>query len=94
MASTTDNLTPIGRLAMRVEGQWWVAYYAETNTMDGAIDLGRIKMTFVQDQNRKALFMDLMREAVSDIVEQKTGKRLLWPDGAHRAPESERSGSA
>ena len=39
-----------GRLAMRVEGNLWVAYYAEADTMDSAVFLGSIQMRFVQDK--------------------------------------------
>ena len=36
----------IGRLAMRVEGELWSAYYAMPNTMEGAVFLGSIAMRF------------------------------------------------
>ena len=48
-----DAMTQIGRLAMRVEGKLWVAYYALPNTMKGAIFLGSVQMRFVQDDVRK-----------------------------------------
>lgn len=82
----------IGRLALREEGESWVAYYALPNTMDGAVFLGSIRMGAVTTSPaRKAAFMDLMRELVADIIEQETGIRPVW-GGAHRAPEHERSG--
>jgi hypothetical protein len=84
----------IGRLAMRVEGTWWVAYYAMPNTMEGAIDLGRIQMRFVEDKERKDTFMELMKGAVSDLLAERIGARPTWPDGPQPAPESERSGHA
>jgi hypothetical protein len=83
----------IGRLAMRVEGDNWVAYYALTNTMDDALFLGKVKIKCVLDQDRKDMFMWLMREAVADIIEETTGERPEWKR-PHRAPEHERSGSA
>lgn len=83
----------IGRLAMRHEGTWWNAYYAMPNTMEDAILLGSIQMRFVQDKARKSAFMELMREAVSDILEELTGARPVWPEPEGQpAPESERSG--
>jgi hypothetical protein len=83
----------IGRLALRHEGNWWNAYYAMPDTMDGAILLGSIAMRFVEMQERKNAFMTLMREAVSDIIEEKTGTRPTWPEPRGQpAPESERSG--
>jgi hypothetical protein len=83
-----------GRLAMRSEGDLWVAYYALPNTMEGALFLGSIQLRFVQDAIRKAIFMGLMKEAVSDILEEITGDRPTWPDGEQPAPEHERGGNA
>lgn len=81
----------IGRLAMRVEGDLWVAYYAMTDTMDDALFLGSIQMQFVQDKARKNTFMMLMQDAVADLIEVAAGERPYWHP-PHRAPESERSG--
>ena len=82
----------IGRLALRHEGKFWVAYYALPDTMEGALLLGSIAMRFVQDRERKDAFMALMREAVSDILEEKTGQRPTWPEPPQGAPEHERGG--
>lgn len=83
----------IGRLAMRVEGDKWTAYYALPGTMTGALYLGQIQMRFVQKPERKDAFMSLMREAVSDILEEATGVRPEWPEPAGRpAPQHERAG--
>jgi hypothetical protein len=82
---------PIGRLALRVEGDKWVAYYALENTMDDAIWLGSIRMAIVCVPAHKQSFMVLMREAVGDILEAKTGTRPEW-DRPHSAPEHERAG--
>lgn len=85
----------IGRLAMRVEGDLWVAYYALPNTMEGALFLGSIQMAFVQDFRAKEIFMALMRDAVSAIIRDKTGVAPDWPEPEGRAaPEHERSGRA
>lgn len=86
-----DEMAQIGRLAMRHEGENWNAYYAMPGTMEGAIFLGSIAMAFVQTAERKTAFMDIMREAVGDLIQEKTGIRPTW-SGAHAAPESERSG--
>ena len=82
----------IGRLAMRHEGAMWNAYYALTETMDGAIFLGSIAMRFVADVESKNAFLSMMRDAVSDLIEEQTGQRPTWPDGVQRAPEHERAG--
>jgi hypothetical protein len=49
-------------------------------------------MRFVQDSDRKNAFMAMMREAVSDILEEATGTRPIWPHEPQDAPQSERSG--
>jgi hypothetical protein len=49
---------------------------------------------FVEDAERKLVFMELMKEAVGDLLEEKTGERPLWPEGEQPAPEHERGGSA
>lgn len=79
----------IGRLAMREQGDRWVAYYALDNTMDGAIELGSIAMAFVDRPDRKQQFMDLMRECVGDVIQRQTGTRPNW-GGPESAPEHER----
>lgn len=85
----------IGRLAMRHEGAMWNAYYALTDTMEGAIPIGSIAMRFiVKHPARKQAFMDMMREAVADLIQEKTGQRPVWPNPPHAAPETERSGHA
>ena len=89
----------MGRLAMRREGKWWVAYYAMPNTMNGALPLGRIRMSMVEGdaprhQRNKTGFMGLMQEAVADLIEESIGVRPVWPNGPRPAPEHERAGSA
>ncbi len=81
----------IGRLAMRVEGDNWNAYYALPDDMKGALFLGSIRMKFVENKARKDAFLDFMRECVSDVLEEATGTRPEWPDGPQPAPESERT---
>jgi hypothetical protein len=91
MASETSK---IGRLALRVEGEWWNAYYAMPDTMDDAIHLAAIRMSAVSANGKlKQMFMDTMRELVADILEEKTGQRPTW-GGPEAAPEHERSGAA
>jgi hypothetical protein len=87
------GMKEMGRLALRVEGDLWCAYYALPDTMDGAVFLGSIQMAFVQDEDRKTVFMMLMEAAVGDLIEESTGTRPVWKN-LRRAPEHERSGSA
>ena len=83
----------VGRLALRVEGDWWVAYYALPQTMDGAIELARIAMRLVQDRARKEAFMALMRDAIQEfIADMFDGAAPDWVTTA--APEHERAGRA
>jgi len=82
----------IGRLALRHEGIMWNAYYALPNSMKDAILLGSIAIRFVKSRDRKDAFLALMREAVSDLIEEETGTRPTWPEpGGHPAPEHERA---
>lgn len=89
-----SDYVQIGRLAMRQEGGNWTAYYALMGTMDDAIFLGSIKMgAIMNNKERKAAFMDMMRDIVADIIEDKTGARPDW-GGETAAPEHERAGRA
>ena len=83
-----------GRLAMRVEGNYWNAYFALPGTMDDALFLGGIAMAAVTGHpERKAAFMGLMQDAVADILEQASGTRPTWNE-PQAAPEHERAGRA
>ena len=95
MTTTIDKkMVEMGRLAFRVEGENWNAYYALPDTMDGALYLGTIRMAAVKGrQDRKDQFMDVMRESVADILEEVTGTRPSW-GSAHTAPEHEKAGRA
>lgn len=79
---------------MRHEGENWVAYYALPDSMQDPIFLGSIRMGAITNNPiRKLKFMDMMRDIVSDIIEEKTGIRPQW-SGPQTAPEHERSGEA
>lgn len=83
----------IGRIAMRKEGDVWMAYYAMPGTMDGALFLGSLHMGFASDPEHKHSFMTLIRACVSDIIYEKTGLRPTW-NAPKAAPEIERGGNA
>lgn len=84
----------MGRLAMRVEGDLWVAYYALPDTMKDALFLGSIQMAFVQDWQKKELFMSMMKDCVSHLLKERIGVQPAWPDGTQPAPQHERAGRA
>lgn len=85
------NMQQIGRLAMRVEGNNWNAYYALNETMEGALFLGSLQMGIARIPERKQQFLSLMRDAVADILEDRIGERPEWNDPVC-APEHERAG--
>lgn len=89
MDDRAGRFEQVGRLAMRVEGAWWRGYYALPKTMKGAILLGKIRMKAVEAPERRAAFLSLMKEAVADILEERTGIRPRW-NGEVPAPELER----
>ncbi len=78
---------------MRVEGTWWVAYYALPNTMDGAIEIGRIAMAAVQKKRCKNAFMDICKVFIGDVIRENTGAEIENWD-IRQAPEHERAGQA
>lgn len=90
MSGKQDSKVQIGRLSLREEGEFWVAYYAHPNTMELALPLGKICMAGIVDNpERKKIFQELMQEIVSDIIEDITGHRPTW-GAPQAAPERER----
>jgi len=82
-----------GRIAFRVEGQWWVAYWAKPDTMIGAIMLGSIRMSVASVPESKAQFIACMKAGLQAALSETTGAKVKnWRTEA--APEHERSGSA
>lgn len=89
------SIQKVGRIALREEGINWNAYYALSDTLADAIFLGSIARRFIVDNPaRRATFIKLMQEGVSDLIFESTGMRAAWPDGIQPAPEHERSGNA
>ena len=84
----------VGRLAMREEGNYWNAYYAMNDTMEGAVHLGSIKMNLVrQSAAVRDSFMALMRAALGNVLNGATGAPVIWNE-PEKAPEHERAGKA
>ena len=64
------------RLALRVRGDWWVAYLAKPGTMDDAYEIGRILLNVVNKSvTHKQLFVNLMSGVIADSVEHLSGVR-------------------
>lgn len=77
----------VGRIAFRTEGNWWVARYALPDSMNDALELGRIQMAIVKSSmKRKDAFMGLIQEYVAEIVPAFDKTEV------QQAPEHERSG--
>jgi hypothetical protein len=88
----TTKKSQIGRLALRVEGLNWNAYYALPDTMEGAIPLGSIRFGAVcNNLKRKQAFMDLMQGIVAEILKKRFGVGAAWT--YEIAPEHERQTS-
>ncbi|MEQ1580892.1 MAG: hypothetical protein ABL964_09895 [Steroidobacteraceae bacterium] len=85
-------LVQVGRLSMRHEGENWNAYYALPDNMLEPVFLGSIRMgAVVNNAARKQAFMLMMRDIVSDLIEDSTGTKPTWGDPS-RAPDHERAG--
>lgn len=89
-----SNTERAGRLALRVQTdmdgvEWWRAYYALPDTMAGAQLLATIRLALVQDPDRKARFLQLMKECMVELVEEITGEEIVTTY-LERAPEHER----
>lgn len=79
----------VGRIAFRVEDDWWVAYYALPDSMDKALRLATIQMAMVTDSpTRRQAFMDLVRDYIKEIVP------AFEIADTQTAPQHERSGAA
>lgn len=87
----TDPKQQIGRLALREEGAYWNAYYAEADTMKDALLLGSLHMALAHMPKHKAAFMTLMRAVVSGMLADAVGTKPTWKR-ARVAPEHERGG--
>lgn len=88
----TDELVKVGRVAFRIEGNMWNAYYALPGTMEGAAHIGSIVMAAVRNNPaRKEEFQKMMRSIVAEILEGITGGEPVWGE-SQSAPEHEKAG--
>ena len=80
-----------GRIAMRQEGDWWQAYWAPMDTMEGAISIGNILISLVGNESAKQAFINALTHCVKFGIEESTGEFVVdWE--LRTAPEHERSG--
>jgi hypothetical protein len=82
---------PAFRLAMRSEGEWWVASLAAIGTMEGAKELSRMRVTLATDETVKQMFIDFNTKVMARIIERSGSKVEYWD--VHQAPEHERNGT-
>lgn len=87
-----NDRQPDGRIAFRVEGNLWCAYYAEPHTMDGAIFLASICLSLVQKREIKNRFMQILQDIVGDVLSGNGRKIDRWSFAP--APDHERGGNA
>jgi hypothetical protein len=81
------------RVALREEGQFWNAYIAKHDTMEGAMLIGSIVMSAVKNNIKiKHAFQSTMKQILADAIKNTGGIIGSWD--FERAPESERSGHA
>lgn len=84
----------VGKIAMRQEGQWWVAYLDLQHENRPKVELARIHMDAMRiNPDRREQFLTLARDLVADLIERATGIRPIF--GAPTpGPEAERAGRA
>lgn len=84
----------VGRVAFRVEGQYYNAYWALRDTMEGAIHIASVKIAPLRCNDAlRTQFVELVQNIVSDAFDKTMGARpSAWTKES--APEHERSGNA
>ena len=82
------------RLAIRHEGHFINAYYAQMGTMDGAVLIGSIRHNVCQaDEAVFTMFKALMTDAIRTAVEKSLGLSVTQTF-EQDAPEHEKAGHA
>ena len=81
---------------MRAEGDWWVAYLARPNTMEGAIEIARIQLGVVYKPDRRDAFLTMMSDVIADAIEANYGERpdMIEQPASESASKAGDSGSA
>lgn len=85
-----------GKIALRREGMWWVAYWSSENAdkIMVSTELARIRMNLAEGSaDVKTGFIALVQVAMNVAIEASGGKAIVW-NVPKRGPEAERSGNA
>ena len=82
------------RIALRQEGQWWNAYLAKPDTMEGAVEIARLRMTMASDPATKDAFIAFTRVAMERALKVVHGLDIAKWGEPEVAPPHERSGNA
>jgi hypothetical protein len=65
------------RLAMRTtDDGWWIALIAPIESYDGAIEIGRIRRSVVEDSKIRHQFIEVMKEALTFMVKELKGQTI------------------
>ncbi len=92
MADASNQPTlAASRLAFRQEGTELVAYLARPHTMEGAMRMGSVHLSFVRQPGFYDAYVELMSTAYRNFVEAATGLKVAHMD-YQAVPEHERAG--
>jgi hypothetical protein len=81
----------IGRIALREQGKWWIAYHAKLDTMAGAVEIARVRRNLVRmDPMLKEAFIRFVKEAFAVACREALGETPEWPKPPQPAPDHER----
>lgn len=82
----------VGRIALRHEAEWWVAYWDGDHKPK--IELSRIRMHYAEEDAKiKEAFIALNRLVFESAAKASGNAVIEWGEPIE-APESERSGNA
>ena len=69
-----------GRIALREEGEWWVCYWAQLDSMESKAEIARVRMVVImQDPMVKQQFINFCKSAFGVIAREALGETPLWP---------------
>lgn len=69
------------RIAMRTtDDGWWIALLAKVDTLDGALEMGRIRRTAAEVPSVRRHFIDAMRETLEAVLRNKGVQIAEWQE--------------